>query len=211
MQEICISWLRNRAIGAEARLVNTNNVVSYQLFRCPFQYRRARILAQTKWVILETCRAHPTPLEVQQLRGRRFGEGGVCGITLFSQSRAMASNLFEGNFANLHLYRAKFFLKSWFVKDFVMRFSNARYEAAENLFPSLSSVGFGSSLYQPTCYSLSWFGFSLTNCRIQPWSGLLKCPEITSHLMELFRGHPDVKTAVLVTIVLAPLIQWVNL
>ena len=139
---------------------------------------------------------------MQQLRGRRFGGGGGCGITLFSQSRAMASNLFAENFANLHLYRAKFCLKSWFAQEWMMHSSQARGEAAENKFPSLSSVGFGSSLYPPTCYSLSWFGFSSTNCKIQPKSGFWNVvwSRMTSHLMELFRGHLDVKTAVLVVL-----------
>ena len=132
------------------------------------QFRRACFLAQTRWRILVNI--HHL-FEVQQLRGRRFGGQGVCGITLFSQSRAMASNLFAENFANLHLYRAKFSLKSWFAQECMMHSPQARGEAAENKFPSLSSVGFGSSLYPPTCYSLSWFGFSSTNCKIQPKSG----------------------------------------
>ena len=107
-----------------------------------------------------------------QLQGRRFGVDRGCGITLFSQSRAMASNLFAEYFANLHLYHAKFCLMNWFGKEFMMHSSHARSEAVENEFSSLSYVGFGSSLYPPTCYSLSWFGSSFTNCKIPPKIGL---------------------------------------
>ena len=148
--------------------------------RCSFQWRwdwaEHALEILHRLVIFETCRPIHLIFEVeQQLQGRRFGGEAVCGIPLFSQSRAMASNLFAENSANLHLYRAKFCLKSWFVKECLMHSSHARCGTAENEFPRLSSERFASPLCPPTCYSLSWFDSSFIKCKIPPKIGLPMC------------------------------------
>ena len=100
------------------------------------------------------------------------GDTLVAASHYLGQSRAMASNPFAENSANLHLCHAKFCLKDWYVQEFAMHCPHVRSVAVEIGFLTLSLVGFWSPLYPPTCYSPSWFGFSLANCMNSPDSEL---------------------------------------